>query len=322
MLRNLNQPSFPDPTGGGPLISIAICTRNRAAYLEAALRSVLPQLQDDTELMVVDNGSTDHTADLVRQFAADHPAVRYLIETSTGLSIARNTAMVQARGQYVIFLDDDATVEPGWLAAYRQFFQTPPAPQIAVAGGAVLPKYQSPPPAWLSPRENNFDRGARPFRFQRQDGPWETNSAYARLPVLKLGGFDVRLGHIGACVGSHEGPDLMLRLQDAGYEVWWLPGAAVRHTIHADRINLRWYCRAAFASGAASALKRLKLAGRPGRRLTLRVGRLAVAPFQVLINLAAFLVCILLGRPAVSVTALRRALRATGYGWQLMKLKS
>ena len=69
-------------------------------------------------------------------------------------------------------------------------------------------------------------------------------------------------------------------------------------------------------------MKRLKLAGRPGRRLTLRVGRLAVAPFQVLINLAAFLVCILLGRPAVSVTALRRALRATGYGWQLMKLKS
>ena len=44
------------------------------------------------------------------------------------------------------------------------------------------------------------------------------------------------------------------RLQEAGYEIWWLPGAVIQHTIHASRVNLSWYCRSAFAAGAASAL--------------------------------------------------------------------
>ena len=304
---------------GGPLITVAICTHNRAAFLEPAVRSVLEQIQDDTELLILDNDSTDQTAELARQFMSRHPNVCYVYEAKTGLSVARNTAVLNARGRYVLFLDDDATAEPGWLAAYQQFFSQPPSPKIAVAGGAVLPRYQVPPPRWLSPKENRFDRGDQPFCFKRQDGPWETNCAFSRRLAQEQGSFDVRLGHIGTSLGSHEGADLYLRLQDAGYEIWWLPGAGIRHTIHADRVNLRCYCRGAFAAGAASALKRLKFAGGPGRRLGLRLGRLIVTPLQVLGNLCACLLLFPLGRPAAAASALRRACRTAGFAWQLAK---
>jgi GT2 family glycosyltransferase len=311
--------SMPAAGGGGPLITVAICTRNRADFLELAVRSVLAQIQDDTELLILDNVSTDTTAELARRLVKNHPNVRYVFEARTGLSIARNTAILQARGQFVIFLDDDATVEPGWLAAYQKFFTTPPSPKIAVAGGAVFPNYQAPPPAWLSPKENKYDLGDQPFRFSRLDSPWECNSAYSRRLTIEQGLFDARLGHIGTSVGAHEGADLTMRLQDAGYEIWWLPGAAIRHTIHASRVNLGWYCRSAFASGVASALKRLKSAASPGQRTALRVQRLAGAPFHFLLNVGVFLILFPLGKKAAAVNALRRALRIAGYAWQLTK---
>jgi len=318
MISSANQVAGPRPQGG-PLITVAICTRNRSAFLEPAMRSVLAQIHDDTELLVVDNVSTDGTADLVRQLAATSANVRYVYEAKTGLSTARNTAILQARGAYVIFLDDDATVEPGWLAAYQAFFRSPPSPRIAVAGGAVYPRDQTPPPRWLSAKENKYDLGSEAFCFPRQASPWECNSAYAREIAIEQGLFDARLGHNGTSVGAHEGADFTLRLQEAGYEIWWLPGAVIQHTIHASRVNLSWYCRSAFAAGAASALKRLKFASGPGQRLTLRLGRIAAAPFQCLLNGLVFLVLFPLGRQAVAVNSLRRALRSAGYAWQSFK---
>ncbi len=302
-----------------PLITVAICTRNRAAFLEMAVRSVLAQIQDDTELLIVDNGSTDRTAELVRQFASSHPRVGYLHEARTGLSIARNTVLLHARGKYVLFLDDDATVQPGWLAAYQNFLKAPPAPNIAVVAGAVHPRYELPPPAWLSPNENKYDLGDKPFCLKRQDSPWEGNCAYARSLAIEHGLFDPRLGHRGDRVGAHEGADLNMRLQTAGHEIWWLPGVTILHTIHASRVNLHWYCRSAFAAGGAAALKRLKVARGPGRRFSLRAGRLAATPFHVLINLGVSLFWLALGRPVTAVTTLRRAMRTVGYDWQLLK---
>ncbi len=318
MTHRPNQAAIPG-ADGGPLITVAICTRNRAAFLEPAMRSVLAQIHDDTELLVVDNVSTDGTAGLVQKLGAACANVRYVYEGKTGLSTARNTALRNARGQQVVFLDDDATVEPGWLAAYQKFFRAPPSPKIAVVGGAVFPRYEQPPPRWLSPKENKYDLGDRPFCFDRQASPWECNSAYAREIALQQGGFDARLGHNGTNVGAHEGADFTLRLQDAGYEIWWLPGAGIQHTIHASRVNLAWYCQSAFAAGAASALKRLKFAHGPGRRLGLRLGRVFAAPFQFLLNGVVFLALFPLGKQAEAVNALRRGLRAAGYAWQSLK---
>ena len=307
---------------GGPLITVAICTHNRAKYLTAAMRSVAAQVHDDTEVLVVDNASTDQTAALAQEFASNHLNFRYVAETRPGISFARNTAFLEARGQFVLFLDDDATAEPGWLTAYQKFIINPPSGKIAVLGGAVYPRYESPPPRWISAKENKYDLGNKPFCYGRLDSPWECNNAYSRRIAVEQGLFDVRLGPVGNALSYYEGAEFNLRLQDAGYEIWWVPGAGIQHTFHASRMNLRWYCRSAFATGTSAALKKLKLTPGPGRRLGWRLGRVALAPFHFLINLGVFLILYPLGKQASAVSALRRAIRAAGFGWQLLKLRA
>ena len=95
-----------------PLVSVVIPTRNRAELLEAALLSVMAQegigTEFDIEILVIDDGSTDRTPDLVRGYPDVH---YYRGEESRGTSAARNRGVTEARGQYVAFLDDDDT----WL---------------------------------------------------------------------------------------------------------------------------------------------------------------------------------------------------------------
>ncbi len=118
-----------------PLITVAICTRNRAALLEKAVRSVLEQMTPCAEILIVDNGSSDNTELLAANFAAAEPRVKFFSERQTGLSVARNSALRVATGQWVIFLDDDALAEPGWLAAYEFFSLACPMKKSSVRAG-------------------------------------------------------------------------------------------------------------------------------------------------------------------------------------------
>src|SRR5712691_580177 len=90
-----------------PLVTVAICTRNRAPFLEQAVRSVLAQIHDDTEILIVDNASTDETPRVAAALAATNGCVTVRRELSPGIIIARNAALANARGHFVLFLDDD-----------------------------------------------------------------------------------------------------------------------------------------------------------------------------------------------------------------------
>src|SRR5437899_184406 len=96
-----------------PLLTIAICTFNRADLLPRSLDSVRNQMRTsaDLEIMIVDNGSTDHTRDMVAEVQAEDSRVRYVVEPNAGISHARNRALREARGEYLAFLDDDAWAE-------------------------------------------------------------------------------------------------------------------------------------------------------------------------------------------------------------------
>jgi glycosyltransferase involved in cell wall biosynthesis len=101
------------------LFSVVVCTYNRSRRLEKALASVLGQDAArqgtaDFELVVVDDGSDDDTAAVVA--AAASPRIRYVWRPNGGLSAARNTGITEARGDFVIFLDDDDRPDPAWLS--------------------------------------------------------------------------------------------------------------------------------------------------------------------------------------------------------------
>jgi glycosyltransferase involved in cell wall biosynthesis len=95
------------------LFSVVICTYNRADQVHIAVDTVLAQTLDDFELVVVNDGSADHTAEVLAAY--DDPHLKVIHRPNGGLSAARNTGINQAQGRFVAFLDDDDEVSPRWL---------------------------------------------------------------------------------------------------------------------------------------------------------------------------------------------------------------
>lgn len=99
-----------------PFISVIIPTYNRAHILERSIKSILAQTFDDFELIIVDDGSTDNTRNVVESMCDIR--IRYFYQENRGVSAARNAGAELAQGAYITFLDSDDEVIPGWLESY------------------------------------------------------------------------------------------------------------------------------------------------------------------------------------------------------------
>jgi glycosyltransferase involved in cell wall biosynthesis len=269
-------------------------------------------------LLVVDNASTDDTAAAVARAAGGHPAVQVLPEPTLGLSVARNRALQAARSEYVIFLDDDATARPGWLEAYRACFSAPPSPRLAVVGGPVTPVYEVPPPRWVSPRENRLDLGGAARVFPPGGGPWGCNFALHRARALACGGFDPRFGPTGTSRIVADETELFARLRGAGWEIWWIPGPGIDHTVVKARISLRYFCRSSYGLGRSTARQRLKEKPSAGARLGLRLTRLLILPGPLALCGLGSLAGLVCGRTDRAARQLFRAARHLGFARELL----
>ncbi|MEI6564880.1 MAG: glycosyltransferase family 2 protein, partial [bacterium] len=120
-----------------PLVSIIICTHNRAAILPAAIRSILAQTHRNLEIIVMDDGSSDHTRDVVASFLGSSP-VRYLHQENQGQPIGRNAALDQVRGDFIAFLDDDDELYPDALTEGLAALDQHPDAAIAYSDATVI----------------------------------------------------------------------------------------------------------------------------------------------------------------------------------------
>ena len=127
-------------------LSIAICTWNRAELLDRTLDTFekleLPAGLD-WELLVVNNGSSDDTDEVIAR-RGRHLPLRRLCEPRPGLSHARNLAATEARGELVVWTDDDVSVDPHWAAAYWSAARR--YPEASFFGGTIDPWFESDPP--------------------------------------------------------------------------------------------------------------------------------------------------------------------------------
>jgi glycosyltransferase involved in cell wall biosynthesis len=129
-------------------VSVIIPTLNRPRTLLQTLKSLQEQKGADFEILVVDNAPVPMHRSLVREFNATAPIpVRYSCQPTGGDSGARNRGAREARGELLLFTDDDMTFAPGWLAAYAARFEE--YPEMTAAGGCVRPVWEKPPPRWL-----------------------------------------------------------------------------------------------------------------------------------------------------------------------------
>lgn len=137
-----------------PIFSVVIPTYNRAYVLSRAIQSVLNQALADFELLVVDDGSTDATAAVVRAFA--DPRLRYIYQENKGRSAARNTGAAQANGEFITFLDSDDEAEPDWLAAFVRSFQQADRAGVVCGGVRIITEGRSEETLFRSPALRAF----------------------------------------------------------------------------------------------------------------------------------------------------------------------
>ncbi len=109
-----------------PTVSVIIATYNCAQYLPQALQSVFAQTYRDFGVIVVNDGSTDNTDEVIRQFMESH-GVRYYRIPHSGVAKAKNAAIAKANGEYIAFLDADDFWEPTKLEKQLQVFRNNPS---------------------------------------------------------------------------------------------------------------------------------------------------------------------------------------------------
>jgi glucosyl-dolichyl phosphate glucuronosyltransferase len=227
-------------------VTVAICTWNRSKLLDqtlARLAGLRIPPGVEWELLVVNNNCTDDTdAVIERHRAAGALPVRRLYEANPGQSHARNCAIRAARGELLIWTDDDVLVAPEWLAAYCEAAGA--NPDATYWGGPIRPWFENVPPAWLPALLGHckhlwavLDLGRAPRPLRSGESPFGANMAI-KTAVQRNALFDPRKGHVAGGFAGGDETSLIADLQAAGHTGFWVPGAIVEHFIPTARMTL------------------------------------------------------------------------------------
>jgi glucosyl-dolichyl phosphate glucuronosyltransferase len=229
-------------------ITVAICTWNRASLLAQTLTGMtalrVPE-RTSWELLVVDNNSTDDTAATIATFEGRLP-IRRLVEPQQGLSNARNLAMIEASGEYLLWTDDDVLVEPCWLEAYVAAFRR--RPSAGFFGGVIRPWFPNDPPEWLrrgfghvATAYASLDHGPEEVPLSSGRFPFGANMAF-RINEQRAFPYNPSIGRRpgGPPGGGGDETDVFRRMEARGIAGWWVPGAIVRHYIPPERQSIAY----------------------------------------------------------------------------------
>ncbi len=222
-----------------PLITVAVCTRNRVENLELCLTSLLNLDYPNIELIVVDNAPSDNsTKNFIDNFS---DKIKYICEPTPGLSWARNKAIKETSGEIIAFTDDDVVVDKSWLNEIITVFLE--EPDTMAVTGLVIPYELETYSQELFEIYGGFNRG-----FERKCYKWDpinrekaskyfggtgkcgtgANMAFRKKIFNEIGFFDPTLG-VGTPTNGGEDLEFFFRIIKAGFPLVYEPNAVVRH---------------------------------------------------------------------------------------------
>lgn len=226
-------------------LSVVICTYNRAEVLSDTLRSYSKmRLADDPciELLVVDNNSSDRTKQVVDEFKERLPRLRYVFEPVAGLSYARNTGILEAKGALVGYVDDDVWFDPGWLEAVLDIFRQ--FPNASCMGGCSIPHFEGGRPDWLTDNLLGFYgstlSGDKIKYMIYPEYPYGLNMAFKREVFNTVGPFNPALGRKKKNLLSMEETEYFFRVAQNNLKVIYTPHALLYHRIPPERTRRDW----------------------------------------------------------------------------------
>lgn len=220
-----------------PQVSVVVCTHNGSATIEQTLRHLLDLDYPDYEIIVVDDGSTDDTAERLAAFSDVHT----IHTRNGGLSRARNVGMEAAQGEIVAYIDDDAYPDTHWLRYLAWVFMTT---AHAGVGGANLSPPEDP---WLAQCVALSPGGPNHVLFSDREAEHipGCNMAFRKEALVAVNGFDQGFRIAGDDV------DLCWRLAQLGHTLGFHPAAMVWHH---RRPSLRKYLRQQYHYGRAEGI--------------------------------------------------------------------
>ncbi len=205
------------------------------------------------KLVVVDNGSTDETATVIADFANRLP-LQSAAEPTPGKNAALNTGLALAEGDLIVFTDDDVFPNADWLVQLRRAADEQPG--FSVFGGSVVPRWEVPPPHWISWLDLGpiftitpkwmTDGELEPRLITLVQGP---NMA-VRASYFQSGArFDTSIGPRGTDYPMGSETELLLRLARQGYRAWHVKGAVIEHFVRQEQLEKPWILRRAIRYG-------------------------------------------------------------------------
>ncbi|MGD9852481.1 MAG: glycosyltransferase family 2 protein [Nitrospirales bacterium] len=208
------------------MLSIVVCTANRSKQLQQCLSHIVNSENPGipTELIVVDNNSSDNTKDVVAGFeGSSFCKIKYLFESRQGHSQARNRGLAEARYPLVAFTDDDCYVAKDWMVSILREFSADPS--LHILGGRVELADTGDQPVGI----RTFTDRTQVLSFRellsRMIG---CNFVCARKVFDEVGGFDLYLGKGSRC-GCAEDTDFFYRALKKGFKVIYVPEMIVFH---------------------------------------------------------------------------------------------
>lgn len=249
------------------MISVIICTYNREKYIYNVLKSIaLGTLEHDAyEIILVDNNCTDNTRKEVDHFCNVFPQVklRYFVETNQGLSHARNRGIRESKGDILVYVDDDATVNPDYLKTYADWFAA--HPETDAAGGPIIPHYETgSEPKWMTYFIKRLLTGylyfgdkAKPFPGENYPGGG--NAAYRSRVFEKVGLYNVQLGRNGDSLTGGEEKDIFDKMKREGMQFVYLPNAILYHSIPGYKLEADYFNRLTTGIGQSERARTLKI---------------------------------------------------------------
>jgi glucosyl-dolichyl phosphate glucuronosyltransferase len=247
-------------------VSVIIPTYNRSKSLKRLLHS-LKHLEFPTEkyeVIIVDNNSSDGTKEVADNFfQKNNINHQYIKEDRLSFTVARRTGATYAKGEILVYIDDDVTVEKNWLCSISETFETDNA--IGIVGGPIKPVYERKPPQWVL-RMNGiwlslFDLGDKEKETGGIPGP---NFAIRKSVFEQVKGFPPDTigveaeGKPGVVEKIYVGPGdwgLCEKVIKAGYRIFYQPKAIVYHHIPPVRLTQKWWQSRFFGEGCLQVLK-------------------------------------------------------------------